>query len=163
MAPLNVDKTQAVRFANKEKTLIDLFVILPGRGSCAYTAAKGEELFGQAISGMFGPIQSWTPPAVDVRAKQHEIYAEFQRRIGLALQGKSASMLREAMFLQTLTELTDDQKLELQVFKDINAWETAMVDRREELIERNDTVAAKNDTTWPKFPASATDAFMKGF
>lgn len=163
MVAYKVDKQRPIRYLNKERTLIDIHILIPGVGSSPHTTQKGEELFAQAESGLFGPVQSWTPPAIDISVKQYDIMFEFHRRIETSLKGKSASMLREAMFLQTLTTLTDDQKYEQQVFKDINDWETAMVEKREELVARGDTNAAKLDKTWPKLPPSVTDDFLKGF
>lgn len=162
-----VDARVPVRYANAEKTIIDLNIILPGVGSCAHTTQKGEELFNQASSGMFGPVLPWSPPVVISEARPEAIHAEFRRRIEYALQGRSESMMRQAIFLQTLaasgSALTEEQQYEANVFKAVNDWETAMVERRQELIARGDVEAAMQDATWPEPPVLLTAEFLAGF
>ena len=82
------------------------------------------------------------------------------------LEGKSDSILREAVYLQNLAinpdvNLTDDQKATAATFQELNLWETAVVERREVLIAS----ASLDGLTAPSWPAppNGLAEFLKGF
>ena len=94
------------------------------------------------------------------------IMMEHDRRMHAALQGRDASMLREAIYLQNIVmlggTLTDDQKISADMFRAINMWETAMIEMREALIVDEDAASAVLDATWPAPPDGLPD-FLDGF
>ncbi|MDE2577966.1 MAG: hypothetical protein KGL46_04095 [Hyphomicrobiales bacterium] len=87
-------------------------------------------------------------------------------RIAAALKGKDGSMMREAIYLQSVVAgggaLSDAQKAEATMFATINAWESAMIEKREALIAAGDAAAAMVDATWPA-PPDGLGAFLIGF
>jgi len=106
------------------------------------------------------------PPAARTAA---EVQKEYLRRILAALGDdlKQASMLREAAYLNSLvltgTALSDAQKQEVVIFLAINAWETAMVDKREAILSSGAFADAFADASWPPAPNEVTAAFLAGF
>jgi len=104
--------------------------------------------------------------AAQASALRAQIEWEMTRRIDTALAGRSASMLREAAWLQMLVSqgktLSANQSAEVTMFEAINAWEAAMVDKREALIGSNDAAASAIDGTWPPPPAGLGE-FLRGF
>lgn len=93
------------------------------------------------------------------------IRREFDRRIGLALDNKGQSMIREAVYLQTLVAagkpLSAEQQAEVTMFTAINDWEARMIDAREALIAAAEPSYA-DSAHWPA-PPEGLAAFMSGF
>lgn len=93
----------------------------------------------------------------------------FGARIVSTLGGplKQASMQREATYLSSLAAtgqtLTDEQRADAAILTAINIWETAMVEKREELLAAADLAAAQTDTAWPPAPAGVTAEWLAGY
>ena len=95
------------------------------------------------------------------------IVGEFKRRIDAAIGDKTDSLEREASYLLRLavagTALSAEQLADAALLDAINAWETAMINKRDELIEANDTATALIDATWPPPPAGLAEFLKKGW
>lgn len=95
------------------------------------------------------------------------VRAECERRIGVALGSSTvqASMLREVGFLNSQVAqgvtLTPEQMTEAAMLSVINAWESAMVDKREVLISAADPTFM-DDSHWP-LPPDGLAQFLTGF
>lgn len=96
------------------------------------------------------------------------VRAECERRIAAALgsPNKQASMHREATELLRLfatgTPMTSVQKADAALLTQINAWETAMIEKREALIANGDESYA-NDRHWPSVPAGLSADWLAGY
>lgn len=120
----------------------------------------------RAVAGMLWDGARATLPPPDPARLAAAIRREYTSRIADALQGKDASIAREAQFLQNLAfrsiALSAEQQADVALILEINAWETAMIEVREALIELGDASFA-DAAHWPAPPAGLTLDWLKGY
>lgn len=161
--------------------------IIPQRGETEAQAATREIAALPVGTSGFALDPSLLPPGnpetwtVDVAARKvttntaaasavlaANVRAECERRISAALgsPNKQASMHREATELLRLfatgAQMTTVQKADAALLTQINAWETAMIEKREALIANGDATYADN-RHWPSLPAGLTPEWLAGY
>lgn len=111
--------------------------------------------------------QSPPPPPMSAVGIASVVRSSCDSRIARLFAGRRDSMLSYLAALNAKlidgATLSPEEQADRALILACDAWEGAMIDKREWLITAGDAAAAVVDATWPPAPAGVTSAWLAGF